>query len=313
MAARLSEARQALDKLRDSGALWPINKSTEWIERRLNLQFYLCYVIFLYRWAFIFFTLVVPLLIGAYKRLEAIDKQAVGQAACPRWTPSSKLVGTSLVTAIPILVFPASFYRVNSTVTQIDSIQSINVLTTMAKDCRLINYRLLEQVPKVTMGKDARRKVNENLLLIVIQYKIAVSQFGIIIAKSLQFFMGQMMVATLVPIQIFFHKPYIDPLGDDVFISSNRIVYTAPSYVSIYPVCLLYSKCQQLFIGMTRLLAHTVEVNERLGDIYDEHTVSILRKELDNPHQALKRFESSVFGIACTYTTFCNWTFSGWD
>ena len=38
---------------------------------------------------------------------------------------------------------------------------------------------------------------------------------------------------------------------------------------------------------MTRLSAHTLEANQRLGHLYDLHAVYVLRKGLANQRQAL--------------------------
>ena len=297
---KLSEARRELDELRDSGALWPINKTTEWIERRLKLQFAIFYPLILYCLSFIIIAIVIP-------SLFRTPQQPVGLEASDHWTPSSKMVNNSLIVTIIIIIFPATLYWGNLTVTEIDSINSINKLTSMVQECRRTNCLLL--LGRGHLREEARERANKNLVLVIIQYKIAVLQFGASISESLQPFVGQIMMAALIPLQVVLHRPYVDPTGENVFISLMWVSYSIPSNMSIYPTCLLFSKCQQLFIGMTRLLAHTVEVNERLGDIYDEHTVSILRKELYNPHQALKRFESSVFGISCTNKTFCYWHF----
>ena len=311
MAARWSEARHALNRLRDSGALWPINKTTQWIERRLEMQFYIFYTLFLYCWAFIILALVIPLLVGSSNQPESFETQAAATAARARWLPSPKSVNSSLMVAIVILAFPGSFYWSNLSVTEIDSIQSINELIRMVDNRQLINSRLLEanSSSSALLNEEARKKANENLLLMVVQYKIAALQFGTSIAKSLRLFVGPVLLGTLMPVQVVLHRPYVDTTGENFFISFVWILYAIPSNVSIYPTCLLYVRCQRLFIRMTRLLAHTVEVNERLGDIYDEHTVSILRKELEDPGQAIKRFESSAFGISCTNKTYCNWNF----
>ena len=291
-------ARQMLNELQNSGALWPINKSARWIKSRLNWQFYLSYYVFFYCLSFAILSQVAPDFAGTPKVAQASPSS------------SSKLVHRSVMITIFILAFPGSFYWFNFMLTSFDSICSTKVLSSMLDRCLLVNSRLLDgKQSRAQLDEQGRRLANENLLVAILHYKITIEQFRQNLARYLQVFMGYMLLGTISPTQALLHRPYADPTGENTFISLLCMIYSFPLNISIYPTCSLFSKCQQLFIRMTRLLAHTVEANERLGDAYDEHTISELRKELYQPKEALDRFKSSVFDVSCTYALFCKWNF----
>lgn len=154
----------------------------------------------------------------------------------------------------------------------------------------------------------AHEQMNANLLLVLIHYRISISQvksvrdFATFVASSAT------VVFFLYPMIGRAHMPYLDPCNDATirkFIVILSIAIIVPADMCILPVCIMHAKCVHLYESLYRLLAHTIKIqSDPLGCLlYDNHIVTMLRRELDRPQKVSSQLASNFAPISFNYET----------
>lgn len=245
------------------------------------------------------------------------------------------LVETGDVIVLFLLTMTVASFHIPGMITShMDHIRHINRLLELIKDCRLENNTHFEHIlhlasatvtPNSKQGVCMESKIatkrtnqwnmrhlasqlNDNLLFVLVHYRISVSMSKSLGHTTKVTVAGAMILFFVLPVVFLVHEPYI---GDQLV----RYIYTFICIFSIFainfmliPPCHLHSRSFALYRAMSGLLAHSIQGQSGLERrhelaIYDNHLVSLLRRELDDPDRINRDFTISVLGVHVTYST----------
>lgn len=226
----------------------------------------------------------------------------------------------------------ASFYIPNIMTSNMDHMSHMNKLIDLIRECKRKNIsqvacilRLIKsnpthrtdhlnelcKEPKLSIANqwDLRyqaKQLNDNLLFVLVHYRISVSLSKSVNRTSAVCLFGGMSTMFLFPIVFLLHAPYVnDPLVRQTYghvCSGNALAII----LLMSPMCNLNTKSYAIYRAMSSLLAHSIESQSALGalnepDLYDNHLVGLLRKELDHPDRLARQFTIVILGIPVTY------------
>lgn len=151
-------------------------------------------------------------------------------------------------------------------------------------------------------------KMNTNLLFVLMHYKIFLAQARPVIESLNPVIIMASSILLLIPITIKVHMPYLNLFQvKDIRLFAAGVSSTVvmPAVLVILPLCYLHNRCQKLYVNMSSLIAHLIEVeNHTYGkNLYDHHTVLMLSKELRHPERFVEQFKARFVGLSGTYTT----------
>lgn len=302
-------SRELMQQMKSLKALRPMNKTTEWIESRLNFQFrfYCCIICSYISLVFLFL-----LIATSYSEKEQLSSKSTGRIIM------SQLINANLLIITLAALNSYTFFTSNAIIEAVDQAKLAKRIQKMIMCCIRINSRLFTLQLKGMSVFDLRKQMNINLMLALAQYKILVVQLNSGIMKPFKIFMTLLITLIVCPLLTKIHVPYMpDDQISRLYVVS--VLFTAAQTCDMVtiPVCYLHSRYIDLYGSLSKLLAHTIEVNEinrkmtdKIGSpylpmVYDEYMIIMLRKELENPHKTKKRFEARVFGVSCTYPIVC--------
>lgn len=146
-------------------------------------------------------------------------------------------------------------------------------------------------------------KLNRNLLLAHIRYRVLVAQLGPVKRSfsftALTIFSIILMVPLLLRVISLYDSQY-----NDVAIMFCITTVLLSNFILI-PVCVLHKQGKGICKSMWSLMAHVVGLMEQSGpkrDVYDAHMVRVISKELDDLEKLLDQFAVKTLGLSVTYT-----------
>lgn len=219
----------------------------------------------------------------------------------------------------------ASFYIPIVAVSNLDHLRHINKLLDMIRGCKLKNQLVFSHIVDLIHSKtqhqmEARqtienqwniryqcRQLNDNLLFVLVHYRISVCLSRSLEKSSTVFMVGGVVLLFVLPVQNLLHAPYLNSrLAQETFfyVSAGHMVLFN---LMMVPMCYLRSRAFDLYKTMSSLLAHSIECQTILDtlkepdQVYDAHLVGLLRKELDDPAMMARQFTFVVLGVNITY------------
>ena len=148
--------------------------------------------------------------------------------------------------------------------------------------------------------------MNENLLFALLHFKMFVMELNSSVNRTCEIFGFAIILMFSIPVTSISQLHYLsrDPHLRIHAVTGAMCTILPASFVLV-PICYLHSRCLEMFRSMNSLLAHAVDINRNGSLVYDEHTIILLRKELDCSRDARQRFAAKSFGNYCTYPFLC--------
>jgi len=308
-----SSTYSQIEELYNEQVLRPLNQSPSWINKRTLLH---C---FYYNWGIFYGTV---LFVGMIRLLNHDDAKTFIKAHNAFIVFLYKV---EFLFMCFLSVFSATFYSANFLVRSVDQVVLVTRTTRLMKLCIQMNTTLFnEAYSNRSLGtgpnrlhENLRKQMNKNLLLALMHFKMYLIELNGSVRKSFNIFIVAIMLLLGMPLIMLLHVPYVENV-DSFRISAaiSSCFMLPPANLNLIPLCHLHNRSLQLYTSMSNLLAHAVEVNDfmrqsQLGSkagantIYDEHTITLIRKELSHPHGVEKRFATNFMGMHCTYLLIC--------
>lgn len=149
--------------------------------------------------------------------------------------------------------------------------------------------------------------MNNRLLFVFMHYKIFVAQLRPIKSSFGFFCMSSLFVIFLLPIIGRLHLPYMST-NIKVLVIAMGLATLVVGNLCIAPICHLHLRCLKLYKCLCCLLAHLVDVASNSAElsansprIYDQHTIWMVRKELNHPDRMANQFATKSFGLSFVY------------
>lgn len=142
-----------------------------------------------------------------------------------------------------------------------------------------------------------RNEMNANLLLGLMHYKLFVSQSDNTKNELKLVTVNTTFLFFLMPAGVRLHVPYMNH-GAFKYIGIvwSLLTVSMTNFVLV-PVCYYHSRSLTLYKMLNSLMAHTVETN----DIYYDHLVWLIHKELNHPEILITRFATKWANFDFTY------------
>ena len=286
-------AQSQLQELQLNNYIWPINMSRKWMDRTTNLYFVSnisCSLYGLCIMAFFMFAL--------YSQ-----KSNSGNSRFSDWFVTFDLLLMLFASNVSTTFFTnvAVFSCVDQTLLMIELRK--NIQKCIAENTRLfyksvkLSRQLLEKENNLNLEEktlvwsridSSRSEMNRNLLLMLMQYKISVAQLSPLLTTFNSVSFGATIIMFLYPALGRVHSPYLPSgISDDsrLYLMLLSVILIVPGLISLLPICYMLARGTYLFKSLSSLLAHTTSVeSQSCGEnLYDRHTVSILRREVSYP------------------------------
>lgn len=175
---------------------------------------------------------------------------------------------------------------------------------TMGNFKPLVDTRKKEPTGAQIFLRKHQEQMNIDLLYIIIHYKIFIAQLRPT-KKSIGFVtLCSVGLMTIFPILARLHLPYISNQAAKVLSIIVCLLMAFLADFSLIPVCWMNSRCLSLYNSLSRLMAHLVELSNHpeTGQLFDRHTIWLLRKELNHPERIASQFATSSMGMSFTYS-----------
>lgn len=159
-----------------------------------------------------------------------------------------------------------------------------------------------------TIDQSVQDKMNASLLLALMQYRIFIAQMKPLKRSFRVISITTVVIFFFLPIVGRLHTPYFDVSLDDNFrlsIVILCIIIVVPIDLCLVPLCVMHSRCLDVYKSLYRLLAHATQIqSDKFGSqVYDFHTISMLRKELDYPERSTTKFATKFAQMAFNFNT----------
>lgn len=296
-----------MNLLLQSGRLWPANRQDHWLD---TLALVYCAISFgCLVWS-IFFD------IAFYHYLPQLANFNIES----QW-PMDYLVDCEIIILCVIIVAALILYQTTSMICCADQIKLVAEVSKLTRSCaqfnRLEYLRLVKRHDEQTKRRGRLKtststpdrclftQINSNLLLVLMHYKMFVGQLRPIQRPIGYISLNAIFTMLWHPTLIRLHSPYVQSLD----LKANYYILSLITAVfvnfSVGPICYLNSRCRDLYKLLGNLLAHTIETDMSSPfdrDVYEPHTVWLLRKELNYPDRSLKQFETKSCGLTITYS-----------
>lgn len=148
-------------------------------------------------------------------------------------------------------------------------------------------------------------QMNAELLRILMQYKIFVTQLRPSLGGMELPLVFALFMILFVPLVGRIHVPYINQ-DVKVYIGGLALFCAlAANILVLIPISYLHARCLEIYKPLSSLMAHSIEVVQHQGirRIYDRHSIWMLRKELNHPERFAAQFTTNFFGLRVTYST----------
>lgn len=307
-----------------NGSLRPLNRLPKWIDGWSRS--YLSFIISCAVYAVLFNSVVFGIIVMEY------DGQAHGMRA------PQMLILLALGCVLVAINVSTTVYGSVFVFTCLDQTKLIGHLEVFARRCQLHNEKSCHHLIGPELGSRVelrsgadegssafklrqvnrsldeliRRQVNANLLHVLMHFKIFVAQLkGLRASSALTLGTGTVILFTY-PIIGRLHMPYFESQNDLSFrlsLISLSLTIVPPATFCMLAMCNVHSRCLSLYKTLASFLAHTIDVEHRRqqhlllnsADIYDEHLIGLLRKELSHPDSLRDDFAIKALGIRYTY------------
>ena len=169
-----------------------------------------------------------------------------------------------------------------------------------------------EDNAKLDVNPRRRLEANEQLLEVLLNYRIFLRQLSQIRFLFDYIALVQLAIMYAPPLLGCIHSPYSSTKGRFLMISWGVYCqwFTLPS---IYIVCRFSERCLGLYKSISSLLAHAIGLTAigqgQLGRFYDQHTIWTLRQELSYPELAKERLAPCLLLVSFTYTNLIRFIF----
>lgn len=240
--------------------------------------------------------------------LETIQRQCqVTKSAWARRLSEQDLLGAQAVLSFHVNVSSERAAKNASPVQQ----------ETLSVQNSLINRSLMIEAHHTQM--------NSEFLKVFMQNKVFITQIKPL-ARSFGAFAGAFLALLFaITIDIRMHSSYVDHATKVYFLAINVILVLAAD-VCLVPLSYMNARCQELYKSQSSLLAHIVEISDHRNmqwlryrkstqavaassaaqnepaQIFDPHTMLLLRKELNHPQQLVNQFAIRALFIRLTHS-----------
>lgn len=142
-------------------------------------------------------------------------------------------------------------------------------------------------------------KMNKDLLFIILQYQIYLSQFES--TKPTIRYITNMTICSSVlsPILTFLQMPFVD-INLRVLVFITFIVFVLFGDFLIAPVCILNSKCSLIQKKLFNLMGHI----SRFKNVYSLNTIKLIHREICNSNLRIDQFNIYSFGLIVNFNNF---------
>lgn len=149
-------------------------------------------------------------------------------------------------------------------------------------------------------------RMNENLVKILLQYRIFVSQVQPLQHRYSHSILVFTCFYAIYPLYLLLHVPYM-PRKSIIALVVQFWLYVVCYDLLAAPICVFHAQCKKLFRNLLRLLAHISEIQTKITtipnyeiSIYNPIVISLLRKEIGDPLLSISsvsiKFLSGSFG-----------------
>ena len=317
--------------LKEAGHFRALNRSCEWINRRIKFQFIWFNFLFIIGSATVCFIMIK--LYTSKGGQSGRGEEIQAESALSIW-----MIGFEFTFICWIALVSVAFYASNLFLMLLDQVHLVNGVQCVVKSCLRSNSYLFAKLSKQlgaktilsTKDQPVRLHMNLNLLLALLQFKIFLAQLNSSVLRMSKIFTVPVLFMLIFPIFFRLHLNYAGKrLAEfQLFAYTISLVISTAANMVLVPLCIFNSGCLKLYKFLGYLLAHTIEVGSSLGgqgdrqdesngeqqrksnlSFYDGHTLVLLNKELSHPIHIEQRFATQTLGLTCTYGLLCRLDF----
>lgn len=185
-----------------------------------------------------------------------------------------------------------------------NSIASVEQYTSLSDICPTKSLGRYQQVD---------RDINLTLMHTILSYKVFVRQLRPVL-ESFPYFVSCALIILFLPISITrLLTAYLSQTQRQVSLLVCFVAIIGADIVLLL-VSRLHKRCIHIYRCLQNLMAHILNmdniVKQKLGqDVYDDHLIWLLRKELNHPERLANQFATRVFGSAMTHANLTKYHF----
>ena len=204
---------------------------------------------------------------------------------------------------IVVGIFCATFWLTLLAIGSLDILYLLNGLLARIGHC----HRLSEAT--LSVGRPGRKahlpdlvtEMNANLLAVLVHFRMFTHEVRAFKESSKILAFGTLQLTFLVPVLVRAHALYLDKSLIAPVLSFS-LLFLALGDLCLVPICHKHSRFFDLYKSLASLLARTIEFDRATaGEIYDPHTIWLLRKELSRPEDLMDLLSTRVLGFLFNY------------